>query len=82
MGMTGRGIPMSLLANAQGVAIVPDLLKGGTIVGVRHGRGVLLVRDETGTWQPPRFILDQRRQRRLPSGGPGDRPGVGLQDQP
>jgi lipid-binding SYLF domain-containing protein len=54
--MTGKGIPLSLLARAQGVAIVPDLLKGGFIVGVRHGRGVLLVRDETGTWQPPQFI--------------------------
>ena len=56
MGMTGRGIPLSLLANAQGVAIVPDLLKGGFIVGVRHGRGVLLIRDAVGTWQPPQFI--------------------------
>ena len=56
MGMTGRGIPMSLLAHCQGVAIVPDLLKGGFIVGVRHGRGVLLIRDPTGTWQPPQFI--------------------------
>jgi lipid-binding SYLF domain-containing protein len=56
MGMTGRGIPLSLLAHCQGVAIVPDLLKGGFIVGVRHGRGVLLIRDPTGTWQPPQFI--------------------------
>jgi lipid-binding SYLF domain-containing protein len=56
MSMSGRGIPLSLLANAQGVAIVPDLLKAGFIVGVRHGRGVLLVRDQTGTWQPPQFI--------------------------
>ncbi len=56
MAMPGRGIPASLLANAQGVAIVPDLLKGGFIVGVRHGRGVLLMRDPTGTWQPPQFI--------------------------
>jgi lipid-binding SYLF domain-containing protein len=56
MAMPGRGIPLSLLAHAQGVAIVPDLLKGGFIVGVRHGRGVLLIRDQTGTWQPPQFI--------------------------
>ena len=56
MAMPGRSIPLSLLAHCQGVAIVPDLLKGGFIVGVRHGRGVLLVRDQTGTWQPPQFI--------------------------
>jgi lipid-binding SYLF domain-containing protein len=56
MSMSGRSIPLSLLAHCQGVAIVPDLLKGGFIVGVRHGRGVLLIRDQTGTWQPPQFI--------------------------
>jgi lipid-binding SYLF domain-containing protein len=56
MAMPGRSIPLSLLAHCQGVAIVPDLLKGGFIVGVRHGRGVLLIRDQTGTWQPPQFI--------------------------
>ena len=56
MAMPGRSIPLSLLSHCQGVAIVPDLLKGGFIVGVRHGRGVLLIRDQTGTWQPPQFI--------------------------
>lgn len=49
-------IPQSMLADAQGVAIVPNVLKGGFVVGVRHGRGVVLVRDEQGGWQPPQFI--------------------------
>lgn len=51
-----RGIPASLLANAQGLVIVPDLLKGGFVVGIRHGRGVALVRDERGQWRPPIFV--------------------------
>lgn len=49
-------IPQVMLADAKGVAIVPNVLKGGFIVGVRHGRGVVLVRDEQGGWQPPQFV--------------------------
>src|SRR5689334_15682725 len=49
-------IPQSMLADAKGVAIVPNVIKGGFVVGVRHGRGVILVRDEQGGWQPPQFV--------------------------
>jgi lipid-binding SYLF domain-containing protein len=49
-------VPASLLHDAQGIAILPDLVKGSFIVGVRHGRGVVVVRDEAGRWQPPVFI--------------------------
>ena len=51
-----KGIPASLLADAQGLAIVPNVVKGGLGIGVRFGRGVLLVRDETGQWTQPAFI--------------------------
>ncbi len=51
-----KSIPRSLMAEAQGLAIVPGLIKGSFIVGVRHGRGVVVVRDETGTWRAPVFI--------------------------
>ena len=51
-----KGIPASLLANAQGLAIVPNVVKGGLGIGVRFGRGILLVRDENGAWRPPSFI--------------------------
>ena len=51
-----KGIPASLLANAQGIAIVPNVVKGGLGIGIRFGRGILLVRDETGKWCPPAFI--------------------------
>ena len=51
-----RSIPGSLLARAEGIAIVPGMLKGGFIVGVRHGRGVIVVRDEAGKWKAPMFI--------------------------
>lgn len=52
----GHRIPQFLLADAHGIAIVPGVVKLGFVVGVRHGRGVLMVRDERGGWQPPTFI--------------------------
>jgi SH3 domain-containing YSC84-like protein 1 len=56
MSIPASGIPASLLANAQGIVIVPDLVKGGFVVGLRHGRGVVMVRDERGFWRPPSFV--------------------------
>ena len=54
MTIPARAIPQSLLDGTQGIAILPGMLKGGFIVGVRHGRGVLLVRDEAGrAWKRP-----------------------------
>lgn len=41
---------------AKGLLIVPDLLKGGLIIGGSGGDGVLLVRDnKTGEWSEPAF---------------------------
>lgn len=51
-----RGIPPALLRNAQGVAIVPGMVKGGFVIGVRHGHGVLLVRGPHGGWGNPLFV--------------------------
>ena len=50
------GIPQRLLADAQGIAIVPHMVRGAFVVGLQHGRGVLLVRDANGAWQPPNMI--------------------------
>ncbi|MGF1624916.1 MAG: lipid-binding SYLF domain-containing protein [Alphaproteobacteria bacterium] len=43
------------LRQAQGVLIVPDLIKGGFIVGAEAGDGVLLLRQPDGTWSYPAF---------------------------
>ncbi len=58
-GVTGNPdstIPQALLQEAQGLVIVPDVVKGGFVVGLRHGRGVVLVRDHNGQWQSPAFV--------------------------
>ena len=52
----GRRIPANLLANSHGVAIVPNVIKGGFVVGARHGRGLLFIRDANGAWRAPVFI--------------------------
>ena len=49
-------IPPALLCDARAVAIFPDMLKAGFILGGRYGRGVLLVRDEAGGWSNPIFL--------------------------
>ncbi|MEM5787341.1 MAG: lipid-binding SYLF domain-containing protein [Syntrophobacteraceae bacterium] len=49
-------IPPSLLQNAHGIAIFPDLFKAGFIVGGRYGLGVFLVRLEDRTWSNPVFF--------------------------
>ena len=50
------GIPHALLSHAQAVAIIPNVIKSGFIAGVRHGNGVILVRDGQGNWGPPQFV--------------------------
>ena len=45
----------SLLARAKGVLIVPDLVKGGFLLGAEYGTGVLLTRDADGRWSGPAF---------------------------
>lgn len=56
MSTPGKGIPTKLLADAQGLVIVPDMIKGGFVVGVKHGKGVAVVRDANGSWGLPQFL--------------------------
>ncbi len=56
MAVPAQGIPAALLRDAQGIAIVPGMLKGGFVIGVRHGNGVVVLRDENGNWRAPSFI--------------------------
>jgi lipid-binding SYLF domain-containing protein len=51
-----RRIPPVLLREADAVVIAPGVLKAGVFIAGRHGRGVLLIRDEDGTWGNPVFV--------------------------
>lgn len=52
----GRQIPAHLLSQAQGLAIIPRVIKIGFVAGVRRGHGIVLVRDPDGSWSLPQFI--------------------------
>jgi lipid-binding SYLF domain-containing protein len=56
MQIPAQGIPRSLLASAEGLVLVPSVLKGGFVIGVERGRGVVVVRDPNGGWQLPQFM--------------------------
>ncbi len=43
------------LDRAKGVFIVPQMWKGGLILGAEGGSGVLLVKGSDGSWSPPAF---------------------------
>ena len=49
-------IPPALLADAQGIAVIPGVIKVGLMVGGQYGRGVLVVRSKGGAWSNPVFI--------------------------
>ena len=43
-----QGIPADLLQNARGIAVIPNLIRGGFFIGGRRGRGVLTARTKAG----------------------------------
>jgi SH3 domain-containing YSC84-like protein 1 len=49
-------VPNTVLADAKCVAIVPDMVKGGFVVGAEHGRGVATCRTANGSWSAPAFF--------------------------
>lgn len=49
-------IPAELLERARGIAVIPDVFRGGFILGARRGRGVLVVRSDNNEWSNPSFI--------------------------
>ncbi len=51
-----ESIPPALLGSASGVAIFPNMIKGGFILGVNYGKGVLLARRPDGSWSPPLMV--------------------------
>src|SRR5690349_22291988 len=50
-----KGIPEEVLDDAKCIVVVPHLIKGGFIVGGKHGRGVASCRTNTG-WSAPAFV--------------------------
>lgn len=57
MSISEKSIPQDLLSKAHCVAIIPGMGKGGFIVAVKYGRGVLSCRGEGGKgWTAPTTV--------------------------
>jgi lipid-binding SYLF domain-containing protein len=56
MMMPEQNIPTWLLERAHAVAVVPAVIKVGLGIGGRRGKGVLVIRKDTGEWSNPVFI--------------------------
>ena len=54
--MPDQQVPEWLMRRAQGIAIMPNVIKGALMFGGRGGKGVLIVRDAQGRWSNPAFI--------------------------
>lgn len=52
----GRGIPPSILKEARGIVVIPDVFKVAFLLGGRWGSGVVSVRDDEGRWSLPSFV--------------------------
>jgi len=55
MGAPDKGIPEEVLSNAKCILVVPNLIKGGFIIGGKHGRGIASCRTSDG-WSAPAFV--------------------------
>lgn len=52
MGAPDKGIPSEILADADCVAVIPSMLKGGFVFGARYGKGVATCR-HGNAWSAP-----------------------------
>ncbi len=51
-----ESIPARLLNEAQGIIIIPNMIKAGLGVGGQRGKGVAMVKTADGTWSDPAFV--------------------------
>src|SRR6266850_3774980 len=55
MSAEDKAIPNAILGKADGIAIFPDTIKAGLVVGGMRGRGILSARGANG-WSSPAFL--------------------------
>ncbi|MGA9041853.1 MAG: lipid-binding SYLF domain-containing protein [Terriglobales bacterium] len=55
MSTPDKGIPEEVLSGSKCVLVIPHLIKGGFIIGGKHGRGVASCRTPEG-WSAPAFV--------------------------
>jgi lipid-binding SYLF domain-containing protein len=55
MATPDKGIPEEVMNDAKCIVVVPNLIKGGFVLGGKHGRGVASCRTAEG-WSAPAFV--------------------------
>ena len=50
-----KAIPVDLIKNCSGLAIIPGMFKGALIIGGSYGKGIVL-KHNNGNWSGPSFI--------------------------
>jgi lipid-binding SYLF domain-containing protein len=56
MSAPDQDIPEALLKRAQGIAVIPHVVKGAFGIGGRYGKGLVAQRNADGSWGTPLFI--------------------------
>ena len=51
-----KRVPSDLLNSAYAVAVIPDVIKAGFVIGGRHGVGLISVKAPDGTWSNPSYL--------------------------
>jgi lipid-binding SYLF domain-containing protein len=68
-----HAIPARLMRDAEAIAVIPNVVKAGLVLGGRSGRGLISVRTSDGSWSNPSFV-------RLSGGSIGFQAGVQATD--
>lgn len=56
MQMPESALPSHMLRDAHAIAVIPDVVKAGLVIGGRHGKGLISVKTPEGVWSNPVFI--------------------------
>jgi len=54
--LPGEGLPSRLLEKCHGIAVIPGVIKAAYGFGGQYGRGLIVIRNEDGSWSNPAFI--------------------------
>ena len=56
MGIPEKGIPDELMEKAEGIAVIPHVVKGAFGIGGRYGKGLMTKRMDNGQWTAPTYV--------------------------
>ncbi|MCK7594417.1 lipid-binding SYLF domain-containing protein [Pseudomarimonas salicorniae] len=51
-----QAIPGRLLRDAHAIAVIPNVVKAGFVVGGRAGKGLISIKTSDGTWSNPSYL--------------------------